>query len=260
MLIMQNVTFITDLGLEDHYAAVLKAKIMERCPAVRFIDVSHQIAQHNILDASFLCQSTYPHFPKGTIHIVLVQSYYTFKSELLVYEFDGQYFIVPNNGILSLVFSRLDRSKMKALKLDKLRNPFVAFEQVGHAVACIKNGLLEDIGDVPFEIEEKIGLQPVTNKSEIRATIIHIDHFENVITNLSREVFDKIGEGRPFDIFYKNSDPLDRICKNYSDVGIGDPLCFFNSSGYLEIAINTGKASSLYGLYKNETIQINFYS
>ena len=257
---MRNVTLITDLGTRDYYNAVLKAKILHGSPNTQFIDISHHVAHHNILDAAFLCRSSYSHFPKGTIHVILVHAYYTFKSELLLYQHEGQFFIAPNNGILSLVFDTIDMQSVRAIEMDKQRYSLIAFDRISHIIACIKNDLILELGKAADHIDQRISLKPVTNKSEIRATIIHIDQYENVVTNVTREIFEKIGGGRQFELFYKNSDPLDRLSKNYSDVGFGDPVCYFNGAGYLEIAINSGKASSLLGLYKNETVQLYFQS
>ncbi|MBK9042190.1 MAG: SAM-dependent chlorinase/fluorinase [Saprospiraceae bacterium] len=95
--------------------------------------------------------------------------------------------------------------------------------------------------------------------SQIRATIIYVDHYDNVIINLRKEDFEKIRQDRKFEIYYKQHDPINYLSRNYGDVAIGDPVAFFNSSGYLELAINMGKASSVFNLHRNENIQINFY-
>jgi S-adenosylmethionine hydrolase len=78
------------------------------------------------------------------------------------------------------------------------------------------------------------------------------------MVNIKKDLFDKLRKGRNFSIFFKRFDPIKRISEHYHDVPIGDTLCLFNSSGYLEIAINMGKASSLLGLKIDESIQIDF--
>ena len=80
-----------------------------------------------------------------------------------------------------------------------------------------------------------------------------------MIINLRKEDFEKIRQDRNFEIYYKQHDPINYLSRNYGDVAIGDAVAFFNSSGYLELAINMGKASSVFNLHRNENIQINFY-
>ena len=129
-----------------------------------------------------------------------------------------------------------------------------------HAAAYLGHGLpIEEIGPVVSIFNTKLVIQPVVTANQIRATIIHIDHFENVVVNLKKELFDRVRNGRQFELYFKPNDPITFLSKDYGDVAIGDPLAFFNSSGYLEIAINMDKASSMLNLLKNEMIQINFY-
>ncbi len=255
---MQNISLTTDLGLKDNYSAILKAKIISKSSDVRLIDISNEVNPFDILSAANLVKNSYQHFPKGTIHVILVHNYYDFKAELLLFTFDEHYFVCPDNGLPGLMFEGIKANHCQVIQLDKDRSTMLIFDKVAHAIACVVNQLSEEIGPKALHIQEKMWVQPVVTKNEIRATIIEIDRFENVITNVDKATFDRIGQGRTFELFYKHDDPLDRISKNYSDVQIGDPVCLFNEAGLLEISINMGKAASLFGLRKNETIQIHF--
>lgn len=88
--------------------------------------------------------------------------------------------------------------------------------------------------------------------------MIHIDNYDNVITNISRELFDRIGYNRSFKLTFKGHDPILRICEHYYDVPIGEILCLFNSADHLEVAINMGNAAGLLGFDLEDTIQIEF--
>lgn len=255
---MQTVSLTTDLGQVDHYQAVLKAKIISRSNPIQFVDISHHVSAHDILEAATLVKASFKHFPLQSIHVVLIQNYYSFAADLLFIEYQDHYFIAPDNGIMSLIMEAQTSCKIRKIKFEDDRYSLTVFDKVSHAIACISNGLFDELGEEINEIVEKMDIRPVVSKSEIRATIIHIDKYENAITNLDYETFNRIAAGRAFELFYKHDEPLDRISKNYSDVSTGDTLCLFNSSGLLEIAVNMGKASSLFGLRKNETIQIHF--
>lgn len=254
---MQLITLTTDLGKDDYFVALLKAEIFSTIGnAVQFIDVSHSVDSQDIQQAAFFINTTYQKFPKGSIHIACVYSYYSSNYEIIAFKKNEHFFIGPNNGVFSLLFPDLEEQDVYSIHLDtKEVNKIIA-----HGVACIKNNLFpEEIGSPVASFNTKLALQAVTTNSNIRATIIHIDHFENLVLNVSKDLFDKQRKGRRFEIFYKQHDPINKISAHYGDVPVGDTLCLFNSANLLEIAINMGKASSLLSLNKNETVQIYFY-
>ena len=86
------------------------------------------------------------------------------------------------------------------------------------------------------------------NGNVVECHVVHIDRFENVVTNMTRDLFEKIGAGRPFRIQFMRDEEIHYISNHYNDQREGEKLCRFNSTGYLEIAINRGKAASLFGL------------
>ncbi len=253
---MHVVTLITDFGNQDYYAAELKGSLLSASNGITIIDVSHSIESYDIVQAAFFLSSVYSKFPKGTIHVVSVYNYYDDNVEHLAIERDGHYFLAPNNGVLSLLFE--DIREEETYKIE-FQSGHIA-TRIGHAVGVISHGLpLAELGPHPFEVTRKMGIQPVITSSQIRATIIHIDHYENVVVNLTKDLFEKVRNGRVFSLYYKQTEPITRISDNYGDSPVGETLCLFNSADYLEIAVNMGKASTMFNLNKDETIQINFH-
>jgi S-adenosylmethionine hydrolase len=255
---MQIVSLTSDYGTRDYYLAELKAAILSTGNHLQVVDVSNDVDRFDIVQASFFIKNVIPSFPEGTIHVVAVHCHYTSHPELIGFERNGHYFIGPNNGILSLVFDDLHENEVvtipspgeKTLSLNAL---------IAHATGYISHQLpLTEIGPSVSQLTRKLVIQPVVTSSQIRATIMHIDHFENVIVNLKKDVFEKTRNGRNFEIYYKPNEPITTLSINYGDVSVGEALAFFNTSGYLEIALNMDKASSMLNLHKNETIQINF--
>ncbi|MBK8347494.1 MAG: SAM-dependent chlorinase/fluorinase [Saprospiraceae bacterium] len=256
---MQIVSLTTDYGSKDFYVAELKASILTNKNDFSIIDISHEIDRFDIVQAAFYVQNAMTSFPEGSIHIVAVNCNYKRKSEYICFEKNNSYFIGPNNGIFSLIFDHLDESNIYQIVAP---NP----EQISvnaifsHAAAYIGHGLpLSEIGNIVSVFSKKLVIQPVVTSQQIRATIIHIDHFENIVVNLKKELFDKVRNNRNFELYYKPNDPITFLSRDYGDVSIGDAVAFFNSAGYLEIALNMDKASSMLNLMKNEMIQINFY-
>jgi S-adenosylmethionine hydrolase len=120
---------------------------------------------------------------------------------------------------------------------------------MGQAINDLSHGAgLLTIGnpDVPFV--EKNHLRPVFSDNWIEGQIIFIDHFENVIVNITREEFEERRKGRSFRIVFKRDETIDKISETYADVAEGEKLALFNSAGYLEIAIQKGNAAGLFGL------------
>ena len=255
---MHIVSLTSDFGLQDYYVAELKAQIFQRTSEVQIIDVSHSLDSHDIVQAAHFVDNVFRSFPESSIHIIAVYNYYDINSRIIVLEQEGHYFIAPDNGVLSLIFENISLENVRAVDHDKLGLDSVS-EMFGYAAAYIASGFsMAEIGPAVSSINMKMGIKPVITKSQIRATIIHIDHYENVVINLKKEQFEKLRNGREFQLYFKQNDPITIVSNDYGELPIGEVLTLFNTAGYMEIAINMGKASSLLNLNKNETIQINF--
>ncbi len=255
---MQLVSLITDYGSKDYYLAELKTALYTKCKDLAIIDISHEIPVFDIALAAYHLKYMLHSLPQGSINIVSVNNYYDANPQYLVFEKNGTYFIGPDNGLFSLVFEdeevQFSFIDLSLLKDKDLHNIYA------HAVACINHGLtLNEFAKPISEIVTKLNFKPVVTKDQIKATIIHVDQYENIITNCTKEIFEKSRNGRSFSIYYKPNDPLHEISEHYGEVGVGDALARFNNADYLEIAINLGMASTTLHLFKNETIQIDFH-
>lgn len=254
---MQIVTIISDFGNRDQYAALLKGSILNLNSNINFVDITHECDTHDIRQASYFLNAVCKRFPEGTIHIVAVNNYYDPKFEIILFEYKGHYYIGPNNGIFSLAFDSINEDAIYKVLSDE--NELDLFSVLAHGVSLISQNMsITEVGPPLNRFEKKLDVQPVITNNEIRATIIHIDKYENVILNVHREYFEHVRKGRAFEIFFKYYNPVTEISQVYSDVPVGEAICLFNSANYLEIAINMGKAASQLDLAKDETIQIRF--
>jgi S-adenosylmethionine hydrolase len=252
---MQIITLTTDYGYQDFYVAQLKGAILSKVKNVTIVDVSHSLERYDIVQTALFLESTFPHFPENSIHIVSVLNYYGRYNDFLITKRNHQIFITPNNGVLSLLFPEINDEEIFSIDFQSEN----LSELFAHCVAAIEHGLtIKDLGPICPNFIRKMGIQPVITNSQIRGTIIHIDHYENVVINIKKNDFDHLCNGRSFQIYYKQNDPICELSRTYNDVDVGESLCLFNSSGYLEIAVNMGKAATMYNLNKDETIQINF--
>ena len=174
---------------------------------------------------------------------------------------NGHYFIGPDNGLFSLFLKQEEIEKIVKINL-RILDDYIHFPikdiLVKSAVHLAKAGNMEFLGRKINHLNVKTIIQPVVSSDQIRGSIIYVDSFKNAITNITRDLFESVAKGRRFTILFKRSETVEKISLQYSDVLEGEKLCLFGITGYLEIAINKGEASTLLGLHTGEAIIIQF--
>jgi S-adenosylmethionine hydrolase len=256
------ITLISDYGHNNPYLATLKGVIYSALPDIQIIDISHAVNPHDVLQAAYLLKNTIKNFPKGTVHIIAIDTSFELHKQFLIVEYKQQFFISADNGIFSLIFDH-EPDKIWAIK-DNFISPNDLFPEknvfVDIAVKLIRKEDFQSFS-IHSEIRNmKQNIAPVVEENLIRGSIIFIDGYGNAITNITKELFSQKMENKnTFAIFYRRKDKINYISKNYSDVKNGYELALFNESGLLEIAMNTGKAAQLLGLREGSQVIIEFY-
>ena len=275
---MPIVTLMTDFGNKDYAVAALKGSILSRVENPQIIDISHDIAPYNSTEAAYVLKNAYKTFPNGSIHIIGVASEKTPENQHLVMFFDGHYFIGADNGIFAMIKGDLKSEKMVTINIhDKIPNSYPVLEVfVWVAAHLSRNGRLEVVGKPVDQINELKDLRPIINQKgdQILGAVIYVDNYGNVITNITRKIFNDVSKSRSFTIYARNvkfreifetySDAIDfSIPKEKRDED-GKKIALFNDADHLELAIyksNTltvGSAQSLFGLEYRESITIKF--
>lgn len=255
---MQLVTLTTDFGTQDFYAGALKGALLSRCPAAHLVDISHDIKPFDIVQGAFVVRNVWPEFPPGSIHLVGVHCVYDQGYRFVAARHAGHYFLAPDNGLLTLLFEHLEPQDLRLLSADPTEH-FAVKKVFAEAVLHLAEGRpFELLGDHPAPLLRRISIQPVITPTRIRGTVIHVDNFDNVIVNIRREVFEKARNNRHFSLFFKRNDPITQLSGNYCDVAVGEQLCLFNTAGYLEIAVNLGRAATLLGLKVEDVVEVVF--
>lgn len=247
---MAIITLTSDMGQQDYLVGAIKGQLYSLIDNPTIVDISHQLSAFNYPQAVYICNSSFPFFPKGSFHIVLVNLFDEIPKQMLLAYHQGQYIACADNGLLSMIVEGKPE-KVVGLSLSTQKNitALSCTHVLANAVAEIISGkAIEDIGNAHVEIVEKIKLKYVTTPTTMEGQIIFIDNFENVIVNITKEDFEKERKGRPFKIVFTRNEVIDTISETYSSVSKGEKVAFFNSSGYLEIAINNGNAAGLFGL------------
>ena len=275
---MAIITLTTDFGEKDYFAGATKGAIYNELPDVRIVDISHSVSPFSIPEAAYIILNAYSSFPKGTIHIIGIDSEINEENKHIAVLLDGHYFICANNGIMSMICSEIAPEKIVEINIhDKIQTSFPVLD-VFVKVAChvARGGTLEVVGKIIEQIKPIKNLIPFVNEdqTQIIGSIIYIDNYGNVITNIKRSFFETIQKGRDYVISARNN-KFKTIHNKYSDIvdfktpaekrhDEGRGLVVYNSANYIEIAVyksnpeTVGSASTLMGLKLMDTITVNF--
>ncbi len=223
---------------------------------LQLVDISHDVPTYDIVRAAFIFRRVWGHYPAGTIHLLSVNDYYQPRGRFLAIRHEKQFFIGPDNGIFSLIFGRMPR---ETFVLDGYTKNDSLSSVYARAVAHVAKGKpFQEVGLPATRFTERLAFQPVIGPDYIRGAVTFIDRFDNVTTNITRQLFEEVGKGRGFQLLIKRMQPIDGLSFRYHDVPEGEPLCRFDSDGYLEVAINLGRASTLLGIQMEDMVQVEF--
>ena len=274
---MSIITLTSDYGLKDHFVGALKGKILSEYSEAKIIDISHEIDPFNTVEASYIISASYSSFPKGTVHLIGVDMEHNKENQHIVMQWNDHYFIAADNGILSMLSQKIVPQKIVAINIHDRLPSDAADLDVFVKVAChlAKGGLMNVIGKEINSIKQVTDLQAVLSAdgNSLKGHVIYIDHFGNVVTNISKKYFIEVAKGRPYEIVLKTKN-IKTILPNYSAIANsdkypiksyeGEKLAIFNEAGFLEIAIfrsnpsKVGSANSLLGLNYRDVIIIKF--
>ncbi|CAG0955156.1 MAG: SAM-dependent chlorinase/fluorinase [Bacteroidetes bacterium] len=254
---MSVITLTSDLGTKDYYVGVLKGAILKHCRHANIIDITHEVPPFDVIKTAIIVQNFYTFYSEGTIHVIAVGSGNKNESRLLAAQYNGHYFLVPDNGLLSLFLNEPPQQVVE------LHSSFSETRKIkislGTAAGLLASGKkLNDIGMEVQSIVEKSYFKAVNQDDFISGNVFYIDYFGNVITNITKELFDLHGKGRNF-IINLRQDSIESIMNvNYYEMPEGEKLAMFTNKGFLKIAINKGNASRLLGLPLGTAVRIDF--
>ncbi|CAI8805741.1 SAM hydrolase/SAM-dependent halogenase family protein [Chryseobacterium sp. IT-36CA2] len=274
---MSIITLTSDFGNLDYRVAAVKGKILSLNPEVNIIDITHDIQAFNLIQTSYIVRNAYKYFPKGSIHILSVDSFYHKSRKNIIYKADGSYFLAADNGLLSLIFFDIKPEAIYELTLNNRFDDVIDFTStdifVPAAVHLANGGLPEVIGRKIQSAKQLMFPRAVYNESEgmIIGEVTYIDNFGNIISNINKDFFENISKGyNGFTIKFRNLS-LSRVFSSHTEVVSdweretefhGQSAAIFNDSQLLELSIYKGSkkngAKSLFGLNVGENIYIEF--
>ena len=275
---MSIITLTTDFGNKDFFVSSVKGAILSEVKNAMIIDISNEIQPYNHSEAAYILKNAYKTFPKGTIHIVGVESELTPENRHIAMVFEGHYFIGSDNGIFSMIKDDLKAEKIVEINIhEKEPSSFSVLDVFVKVAAHISRmGKLEVIGKIIKSIKQITDINPVVNNkaNQILGSVIYIDNYGNVVTNINRKFFNEIRKSRDYKIFARTV-KFENIYENYSGaIDFSNPkekreedgkkIAIFNSANHLELGIyksnpkTYGSAASLFGLDYRDPITVKF--
>ncbi|ABG60211.1 SAM hydrolase/SAM-dependent halogenase family protein [Cytophaga hutchinsonii] len=255
---MAIITFMSDFGWRDPYVASIKAKILSVNHTMQIVDITHEIEHFNIPHAAYVMRNIFRDFPKGSVHLVCVNTPASGKEKLVAIKLEEHYFVGIDNGFFSLLSDKQPSTIIELRKDDKYSAIFPERSTLATtAVALASGGSIYNMGIELKALASMMLPQVKVTKSQIWGRVVHVDNYGNLITNITREMFDRVHEGRPYSVLFSR-EQVEVISTSYNSVESGECVAVFNSSGNLEVAICHGNAAELLGLQYDSQVQIKF--
>src|SRR5688572_17399317 len=255
---MAIVTLLTDSGESDHYVAAIKARIITTNPGVRIVDITHTIKPCDIAHAAFVLRSVFREFPKGTVHLVGVDSAGNKGEAAVAIQLEDHFFVGADNGFFGLISEKTPQMIAQLNIINPIETTFPERDIFAVAAAKIASGVsLKDLGKPLPSIKRMIDRQVKATKKQITGQIIRVDYAGNLITNIPKEAFDVLSRGKTYTIQF-GSEKFKKIHTQYHQAEEGECFILFNSLGLLEIGIYKGNASELLGLGYDSVVNIVF--
>jgi S-adenosylmethionine hydrolase len=261
------ITLLTDFGLEDEYVGVMKGVILSINPAARLVDISHGVGRHNIEQAALILHASFRYFPKGSVHVVVVDPGVGGARRVVCLQRAGHLFLAPDNGVLTMVLDGDDVEKICAVTNDKyfikpVSDTFHGRDIFAPVAAHLSKGLeMACLGKAfpPSRLTRFDLLAPfVSAGGELVGKVIAIDHFGNLMTNIDRAGFQAFrGDGQATEIVIRlGRSRIQGLSGSYDGVKIGAPLAIFGSRNLLEISVNQGDARARFKSRVGQTVRV----
>jgi S-adenosylmethionine hydrolase len=261
------IVFMTDFGAANDAVAICKAVMLSIAPEARIMDITHQVTPFQIEEGARFLEAVSPYYPAGTVFVAVVDpGVGTSRKAIIVKSRKGQYFVLPDNGLITLV---MDRDGLESAR--EITNPnwmiqspisstFHGRDIFSPAGAHLAAGW--EFNLVGPEVPQLVRLTPKTSTTAdkgIAGDIIGLDDpFGSLVTDIPGDEFKKLGYnlGDKFRVEINKRPVTLPYVKTFMDVPVGDPLLYIDSRGRVGIAINQGNYSKKFNVEPPGTIFI----
>jgi len=261
---MTIISLLSDFGLKDPYVAEMKAVILSICPETRIVDITHGVEKFNIRMGAFMLASAAPYFPKGTIHVAVVDPGVGTKRRPIVVVTKQAVYVGPDNGLLMLAAQKQGVTHVyhitnREFMLPKISRTFHGRDIFTPTAAHLAKGKApSEVGPEIHDYAVPKFAAPSLDKNMLHGEILHIDDFGNMITNISEEELKKTGirDGDNLQVELREKQIGLKLCRAYGEVGARCPLAIIGSHGFLEISVNQDSAARRFEAKIGEPVRV----
>jgi len=255
------ITLLTDFGSLDHYVAAMKGVMLGICPGAHLVDISHEIAPYAIAEAAYTLAQAWQCFPKGTVHLVVIDPGVGSARRPILVEAAGHRFVAPDNGVLTMLFDSAANHKVREITDSRyFRKPvshtFHGRDIFAPVAAHLAGGLVP--GRFGKRIEDYVRLdfsRPVSKgPKKWTGTILKIDRFGNVITNFESTAWQRLAR-QPFELRI-GARCVSRMASTYAEMDAGELFVIAGSAGFLEISMNQGSARAILEIQPGQAVEL----
>jgi S-adenosylmethionine hydrolase len=255
------ITLLTDFGLKDAYVASMKGVILKINSECTLVDITHQVNPHDIQEGAFTLANAYSTYPKGTIHLAVVDPGVGGPRKPILFVTNNYFFVGPDNGLFAIALRDEVVIKAVLLKnqkffLSNVSSTFHGRDIFAPVAAHLSLGLKPERLGPAVRSWSAISLpKPIRKQGKLVGEVIHIDSFGNLVSNIDAEELRRFSKGRPF-LIRIGKRTLMGMKEGYWEGKREQPMALFGSGGFLEISIREGNAQKLLKVRRGNPIQI----
>jgi S-adenosylmethionine hydrolase len=266
--ILKFITLLTDFGIRDGNVGVMKWVIWGIAPDAQIADISHTIEPQNILTGAIVLGRSTPYFPPGSIHMAVVDPGVGTERRPIAAYLADRYFVGPDNGLFTVMLEKAERAgvQVKVVHLDqsnywleKVSHVFHGRDIFAPVAAHLANGLpLELLGSPVFDPVRLVIPKPVSKNGVCHGEILHIDHFGNVVSNITAEDLSGWNDDRTkVNIIFKKTS-ISGLVYTFGEKNLGELIALFGSTGNLILSVVNGDAARQTGARLHDAIEVKY--
>jgi S-adenosylmethionine hydrolase len=255
------ITLLTDFGTKDHYVASMKGVILNINPRCLLIDITHQVSPHDIREGAFILANAYSYFPKGTIHLSVVDPGVGGIRKPILLVTQNYFFVGPDNGFFTLVAQREKVKQVVALTkkkyfLSKISSTFHGRDIFAPVAAHLSLGIKPNAFGYETNYLKELRVQkPIMKEGKLLGEILHIDAFGNLVSNIDEAKLFRFIQSRPF-VILVGGKVISGLKTGYLEGKKGELIAILGSGGFLEISIREGNAKKTLKVKRGDIIQV----
>jgi S-adenosylmethionine hydrolase len=256
------IALLTDFGTRDHYVGTMKGVMLGICPDATLVDITHGVPAHDVLAGALELAAACRHFPPGTIFLAVVDPGVGSARRGLAAAAGDYRLVAPDNGVLTAVFREFPPARVVELTERRYARPTVSrtFEgrdRFAPAAAWLARGVQLPALGRPIADYHRLDIPaPAVSEQEIRGTVLRVDRFGNLVTNIDRRAVERLTQAGPVRIDVDGA-PIEQLVSTYAEIPSGAVCALFGSTDHLELAANAASAAERLALTRGATVTVS---